>query len=379
VPRADIFAQTGLQFMQFNTLFQLLAHQQQAPRVLDSAHRLLFTPDFLHWCLCGSQVAEYTIASTSQCLHPARRTWATALLKQFGLPTHLFPKLVQPGTALGMVRASVQQQTGLGQVRVVAPPSHDTASAVAGVPTAHTGSGNWAYLSSGTWSLMGVETRHPSLTPRTLELNFTNEGGVDGTIRLLKNIMGLWLVQRCKRAFDTAGKTHTYPELEALAVKAGPLRSLVNPNDPRFLNPLNMPAAIQEFCRETRQPAPRTKGEIVRCAKESLALKYAEVVGHLEELTGTRLEVVHIVGGGSKDTHLNQMTADACQRPVLAGPVEATGLGNLLTQVRAHGELSSLGEMRDVVRTSTNLTRFDPRDSTAWVEAGGRFASLSHN
>jgi len=377
VSRAEIFSQTGLQFLPFNTLFQLMAHRAHAPRLLRAARRLLFMPDFLHWCLCGSDVAEYTIASTSQCLNPMSGNWARPLMARLGLPTHLLPRIVPPGTALGAVRTSVRNHTGLGKVRVVAPPSHDTASAVAAVPTAHTGHHNWAYLSSGTWSLMGVEHQRPLLNPRTLKLEFTNEGGVDGTVRLLKNIMGLWLVQRCKRAFDSAGREHSYAELASLGAKASPLRSLVNPNDARFLNPPDMPAAIQQFCRETGQPVPRTKGQIIRCAKESLALKYGQVTGHLEQLTNQPIEVVHIVGGGSQDTHLNQMTADACQRPVLAGPVEATALGNLLTQVRARGELASLAEMREVVRRSTQLARFAPRNPDRWLEAAKRFDTLT--
>ena len=344
VPRAEIFAQTGLQFMQFNTLFQLLAAQAGTARACSRRRTaLLFMPDFIHWALCGSRVAEFTIASTSQCLHPLTRNWATGLLKKFGLPTHIFPKVVPPGTRLGALRPGVADRTGLRKVNVVAPPTHDTASAVAGVPTANTGKANWAYLSSGTWSLMGVEVKKASLSARTQELNLTNEGGLDGTYRLLKNIMGLWLVQQCKRAFDARGRKYEYAQLAQMAAKAPALRSIVNPDDSRFLNPPDMPKAIQDFCRETKQPVPKTEGELVRCAYESLALKYREVLGWLEELTGNRIEVIHIVGGGSKSGILNQFTADACQRPVVTGPVEATAMGNLLVQVRASGELVVAG------------------------------------
>jgi rhamnulokinase len=376
VPRAKIFGQTGLQFMQFNSLFQLLAHQAACPGLLDAADCLLFMPDFVHWALCGSRVAEFTIASTSQCLHPLTRRWATGLLKQFGLPLHIFPKIVLPGTRLGALRPGVAERAGLRKVNVVAPPAHDTASAVAGVPTANTGKANWAYISSGTWSLMGVEVKQASLSPRTQELNMTNEGGLDGTYRLLKNIMGLWLVQQCKRAFDARGSKYEYAQLAQMAAKAPALRSIVNPDDSRFLNPPDMPKAIQNFCRETRQPVPRTEGELVRCAYESLALKYRAVLGCLEELTGNRIEVIHIVGGGSKSIILNQFTADACQRPVVTGPVEATAMGNLLVQVRASGELSSLAEMREVIRKSSEVATFHPRKSAAWEEASGRFAAL---
>ena len=372
VPRAEIFRQTGLQFMQLNTLFQLLAIKQNTPELFEQTEQLLFMPDFIHWALCDSRVAEFTIASTSQFLNPLTRNWANPLLKSFGLPTRIFPKVVQPGTKLGKLRASVTEITGLRNVTVVAPPSHDTASAVAGVPTANTGKSNWAYLSSGTWSLMGAEVKKASLSARTEELNLTNEGGIDGTYRLLKNIMGLWLVQQCKRSFNSCGKSLEYGQLAGMASKAAPLRSIVNLDDPRFLNPPDMPKAIQNFCRETKQPVPRTEGELVRCAYESLALKYREVVGWLEELTGHSIEVIHIVGGGSKSELLNQFCADACQRPVITGPVEATAMGNLLVQVRASGELSSLAEMREVVRKSSSVKTYNPGKTLGWAEAACR-------
>jgi len=376
IPRAELFKQSGLQFMPFNTLFQLMAHKEKAPRALESAERLLLMPDFIHWCLCGSEVVEFTNATTTQLVHPTRRTWNKNLLKKFNLPTRMLPKIVLPGTRLGRLRPSVAARTGLGRIQVVAPPTHDTASAVAGVPTSRTGTPNWAYISSGTWSLMGAEVNKASLSARTLEYNLTNEGGLDDTYRLLKNIMGLWLVQRCKRSFDDAGKVHSYAQLEKLAAQARPLRSIVNPNDRRFLNPPDMPRAIQGYCRETRQPVPRTVGELVRCARESLALAYREVLGALEELTGNRMEVIHIVGGGSKDGLLNQMTADACQRPVVAGPVEATAMGNLMTQVRASGGVKSLAEMRNAVLKSSSVHRYQPGAAEAWDVAAERYRKL---
>ena len=375
-PRAEIFAQTGLQFMQINTLFQLLAIQEKTPELLEQAETLLFTPDFIHWALCGSTVAEFTIASTSQCLNPVTRNWAAPLLKKLGLPARIFPRIVRPGTHLGALRGGLPQRLGLTKVKVVAPPSHDTASAVAGVPTANTGQANWAYLSSGTWSLMGVEVDTASLSARAGELDVTNEGGIDGTYRLLKNIMGLWLVQQCKRSFDARGRKLEYAQLGRLAASAPALRSIVDPDDSRFLNPPDMPKAIQEYCRETKQPVPRTEGELTRCAYESLALKYRQVIGSLEELAGEPIEVIHIVGGGSKSRILNQFTADACQRPVMAGPVEATALGNLLSQVRASGELSSLAEMREIVRASSEVESYQPKRGPVWNEAFGRAQKL---
>jgi rhamnulokinase len=262
-------------------------------------------------------------------------------------------------------------------VKVVAPPSHDTASAVAGVPTVNTGKANWAYLSSGTWSLMGVEINTASLSARTQELNLTNEGGMDGTYRLLKNIMGLWLVQQCKRAFEARGLKYDYAELAKLANQASPLRSLINPDNPRFLNPPDMPKAIQDFCRESGQPLPKTAAELVRCAYESLALKYRQVLGWLEELAGNHIEVIHIVGGGSKSEILNQFTADACQRPVIAGPVEATAMGNLLVQARSDGELSTLSEIRTVVRRSSKVKTYRPGDYSPWQSGAARLKNAA--
>jgi rhamnulokinase len=360
VPREEIFAQSGLQFLEFNTLYQLLAWKEHSPEILDAADCLLFMPDFIHYCLCGEKKTEFTNASTSQFVHPTRRNWSLSLLKKFGLPTHFLPKIVLPGTTLGTITKSLAAQMGLTGVKVVAPPTHDTASAVAGVPTPNTGKANWAYISSGTWSLMGVEVNKAVLSPRALELNMTNEGGVDGTYRLLKNIMGLWMVQQCKHAFDTAGRKYSYAQLAQLAAKSKKYGSIVDMNDSRFLNPPNMPRTIQQFCRETKQRVPRTDGEIIRCAFDSLAVKYREVLESLEDLTGVPIEVIHVVGGGSQSELLNQLAANACQRPVIAGPIEAASMGNLLTQVRSDGELNSLAEMREVVRASSATVHYEP-------------------
>jgi rhamnulokinase len=376
VPRTEIFKQTGLQFMELNTLYQLIALTKQNPDLLKAADTLLLMPDFLHWCLCGVRAVEYTNGTTTQCMHPTRRDWSKPLLKKFGIPTNIFPQVVHPCTKLGTIRESVMQKTGLGPIQVVAPPTHDTGAAVAGIPTANSGKANWAYISSGTWSLMGIESQTALLSDRVQELNFTNEGGIDNTYRVLKNIAGLWLVQQCKRSFEAAGKSMDYAELVKLAEAAPALRSIVNPNDARFLNPPDMPKALQSFCKETKQPVPKTEGELVRCALESLALIYRTVLNGLEELSGTPIEVIHIVGGGSKNDLLNQFTANACGRPVVAGPVETTVLGNLLSQVRANGRLKSLAQMRDVVRESSDLKRFEPQDTATWTEAHARFTKL---
>ncbi|HEX3797065.1 MAG TPA: rhamnulokinase family protein [Verrucomicrobiae bacterium] len=378
VPRAEIFAETGLQFMELNTLYQLLALQKNSPELLAQADCLLFTPDYLHWCLSGVRACEFTIASTSQLLHPTG-AWSKKLLDQFNLPAKIFPEVVRPGTRIGTLRDSVSTRTGLGKIAITVPAAHDTGSAVAAAPTKHTGRANWAYLSSGTWSLLGVEVAKAHVSPRVLELNLTNEGGVDGTYRLLKNIMGLWLVQQCRRSFESRGKKLDYAALMPLAAAEPALVSLVDPNDAAFLNPPDMPRTIQEFCRATTQPAPQSEGALVRCALESLALAYQTTVAALEEVTGERIEVIHIIGGGSRNDLLNQFTADACARPVLAGPVEATALGNLLIQARGCGEIGSLAEMRATITRSEEMRAFEPNPATAdaWQQAKARYAKLS--
>lgn len=377
VPREEIFAATGLQFMELNTLFQLLAQQKNSPELLAAAETLLMTPDFLNFCLCGARVSEFTIATTSQCVNPKKRAWATELLQKFGLPAKMFPEIVPPGSRVGTLRPALAARTGLAGVHVVAPAAHDTGSAVAAVPSQKTGACNWAYLSSGTWSLLGVEVQDALLSPRVLELNFTNEGGIDGTYRLLKNIMGLWLVQQCRRSFAENGREFSYDQLAQLATEAPAFRSLVDPDDSRFLNPPDMPKAIAEFCRDTGQPVPETEGQFARCVFESLALTYAQVLEGLEALTSVKIEALHIVGGGSQNNLLNAFTANACGRPVLAGPIEATVFGNVLVQARTHGELRSLADIRAVVRGSSEMKQFEPGDVAAWQEARGRFAALS--
>ncbi len=379
VPREEIFASTGLQFMEINTLFQLMVLQRNSPEILAAAETLLMTPDFLNYCLSGARVCEFTIATTSQCVDPKKRAWATELLGKFGLPTKIFPDIVPPGTKVGQLRQSLAERTGLGPIAVVVPAAHDTGSAVAAVPTKNTGKANWAYLSSGTWSLLGVEVEEALLSPRVLELNVTNEGGVDGTYRLLKNIAGMWLIQQCRRAFMEKGKEYSYDQIAQMASEAPAFRSLINPNDDRFHNPPSMPAAIQEFCRETGQPVPETEGQLARCIFESLALIYATVLEGLEELTGKKIEVVHVVGGGSRNKLLNPFTANACGRPVVTGPVEATVLGNLLVQARSHGEIRSLADIRSVVRESSDVMQYDPDNAAAWQDARGRFAKLSQS
>jgi rhamnulokinase len=377
VPKGEVFANTGVQFMEINTLYQLLSMQLNDPDLLAAAHRFLMIPDFFHWLLCGSKVVEFTNATTTQCFHPTKRDWAVDMLRKFDIPTRMFSEVVPPGMKLGRLREDVVARTGLPRIDVVAPATHDTGAAVAAVPTEMTGRANWGYISSGTWSLIGVEVQDAILSEKALALNVTNEGGIDGTYRLLKNVMGLWLVQECRRSFERKGKSLDYDQITKLATEAERFRSLVDPNADSFLNPPDMAAALQDYCRRTAQPVPETEGQLIRCALESLALKYRQVLEGIESLTGERTEVIHVVGGGSRNDLLNQMTADACGRPVVAGPTEATALGNVLIQARSAGDVGTLEEIRSVVRASSELRTFEPAPGEAWGGAWERFRRLA--
>lgn len=377
VPRQEIFAQTGIQFMQLNTLFQLLAMAQQRAPALEIADTLLMMPDLFNYWFTGQKASEFTIASTSQCFDMAQNRWAMPLLKKLGLPTHIFSDIVQPGTELGLVLPAIAAEVGLsGKVPLIAPGCHDTGSAVAAVPVAEDEGGSFAYISSGTWSLMGVETAAPVINEQSLAYNFTNEGGVQRTIRLLKNIMGLWLVQECRRTWAQRGDELTYDDLTRLADQAAPFTAVVEPDDSSFLAPGDMPARLRDFCARTGQTPPASKGAFVRCALESLALKYRWVVDKLEELTGRSISVIHIVGGGSQNQLLNRFTASATGRRVVTGPVEATAIGNILMQMLAVGQISSLSEGREIVRRSFPVETYQPQAGAAWDDAYQRFAEL---
>jgi rhamnulokinase len=373
VPRMEIFRQTGIQFMRFNTLFQLLALQRDRSPLLDVAETLLFMPDLFHFWFTGVKVNEFTDASTSQMVDPRTRGWAYDLINAFGLPPRLLGNIVPPGTVLGPLRTAIASETGLNPAPVIAPAAHDTAAAVAAVPAQGTA---WAYISSGTWSLMGVELPAALINDQVLHYNFTNEGGVGGTTRFLKNIMGLWLVQECRRAWERAGPRYSYDELTRLAEAAPAFASIVNPDDPSFILPPNMPAALADFCRRTGQSAPAEPGAVVRCALESLALRYRWVLERLEELNGRRFDVIHVVGGGSQNRLLCRFAADACNRPVLAGPVEATAIGNVLVQALGLGLLGSPADAREVVRQSFELREYAPQHPERWQEPYEQFLKL---
>jgi rhamnulokinase len=362
-PSNQRWTSTGIQDLPFNTLYQFMASRERTPELLERADQFLMIPDFFHWCLCGSTAVEFTNATTTQFHNPVTKGWAYDLLRQFDVPTQMLGEIVPPGTRLGTLRKSVQARSGLGPIRVVAPGTHDTASAVAAVPTMGTGKRNWAYISSGTWSLVGVEAAGPDLSEACSSHHFTNEGGVEGTYRLLKNVMGLWLVQRCKAGFEAAGFDCGYEQLMTLAAEAEPHRSLIDPDDARFLNPSDMLSEIAGYCRQSNQPVPESPGQFVRCCLESLARKYAVVVRHLQELSPCNIECLHVVGGGSRNRLLNQLTADAAGKPVYAGPVEATVLGNVLVQAVSAGDVHSLSQIRALVRDSFPTVAVYPSDS----------------
>lgn len=371
LPRRKIYEQTGIQFMFFNTLLQVLSESVHKAPALAVADRLLFIPDLINYWLTGKKVNERTIASTSQMLNPRTGRWATAMLRRLGIPTAMLGEVVEPGTDLGVMLPAVSAETGARGVRVIAPGCHDTASAVAAVPAK---GGDHAYVSSGTWSLMGVESAKPIITDTSFKFNFTNEGGVCGTTRVLKNICGLWLVQECKRTWSSQGDELGYAELTRMAAQARAFTALVDPDAAIFSTPGDMPARIAEYCRKSGQREPRTKGEIVRTALESLALRYRATLHKLEELGGARIPVVHIVGGGTQNKLLNQFAASATGRPVVTGPVEATSAGNILMQMLATGHISGLREGRDIIRGSFDTETWQPKDTGAWDDA---FAKLT--
>ena len=355
VPRAQIFAETGVQFMQINSLYQLHAMALANSGTLERAATLLFIPDLLNYWLTGEKKAEVTIASTSQFYDPAKKTWASGMLEKLGIPTAMLPQIVAPGLELGPLLDHVGDYTGLGPVTVYASAGHDTAAAVAAVPAQDS---DFCYISSGTWSLMGVELDAPLINSQTLALNFTNEAGVAGTTRLLKNIAGLWLLQECRRAWALTGTEYSYDELTQAAAEAEPYPGYIHPD--AFLEPGHMPARIAAYCDSTGQPVPGTHGAMARAILEGLARRYREVLDNLESLTGRRLNVIHIVGGGSRNRLLNQLVANATGRTVLAGPAEATAIGNVLVQAIGAGVIPDLAAARRLVARSFPVDRFDP-------------------
>jgi rhamnulokinase len=369
----ELYARTGTQFMQINTVFQLVAEKLAGGR-LDRARTLLFMPDLFHFWLTGRQANERTIASTSQFYDPNTGEIAVDMLERLGVRTDLFPGIVEPGTHLGPLKAEIAREAGLDSVPVIAPATHDTASAVAAVPA--DGSRTWAYISCGTWSLVGIESPSPIITGATREFNLTNEQGVNGTTRLLKNVMGLWLLQQARRSWEQHGSYFRYDQLADMAAREIPFRAFVDPDHPSFLNPTDMVASIEEFCRETGQRAPHGVGPIVRVIVESLAMKYRWVIERLEDVTGKRIETIHMIGGGTQNRRLCQATADATNRRVLAGPIEATAAGNVIVQAMSTGHIGSLPEGRALIGRSFPLEEYRPHRPEKWDAAYTKFAAL---
>lgn len=371
VPREKVYEKTGIQFMNFNSLFQLSAMRKENDPILDEASKILFIPDALMYMLTGEAVCEYTILSTSQLLDPRTKKIDPELLDVIGLKESQFGRYVNPSDKVGVLSPEVQQLTGLGAVPVVAVAGHDTGAAVAAVPAQNE---RFAYLSCGTWSLLGIETRDAIINGKSYQYNFTNEGGIEGTTRFLKNICGMWLLERCREEWTDAPANVNVINSEAMT--AEPFRSFINPDDPRFANPKSMVTAIKEFCQETGQPIPETYQQQARCIFESLALRYRQVLGYLRELAPFQIEKLHVIGGGTYNHHLMQMAANSIGIPVVTGPVEGTAIGNIMLQAKAAGMVSDIFQMREIIANSIELKTYLPEDNEAWDKAYNKFTNL---
>ena len=369
VSKEEIYAETGVQFMQINTLYQLFAAQRDTPGTLHAARRLLTIPDLFHYWLTGNAVCEFTNATTTQMVNPRKRTWSRTLLQKLDLPTDLPAQIVEPGSVVGTLCESLAGSAALRRTPVIVPASHDTGSAVAAVAARD----GVAFLSSGTWSLVGTELDAPLITKDSMKLNFTNEGGVCGTTRFLKNVMGLWMLQCCRHSWTAQGRNYEYRELMEMATREEAFAHLVDPDDPSFLHPENMQAAIDRYCTRTEQSKPKTAGAYARAVLESLALKYRQVISQIEGLTGKPITQIRVIGGGSKNRLLNQFTADATGKFVIAGPVEATALGNAGIQILATGVASSIKEVRTMIERSFPTESFEPRETEKWERHFARF------
>ena len=369
--KEKVYGITGIQFMNFNSLFQLYTMKRNNDSALKNASKVLFVPDCLSYMLTGKMVCEYTIASTSQILDPRTKQLDENLLHSVGMSRDNFGEMVNPSTIIGTLTPEVQEMTGLGAVPVVAVAGHDTASAVAAVPARNA---NFAYLSSGTWSLMGIETQEAVINEKSFEYNFTNEGGVEGTTRFLKNICGMWLYERCRKEWTDAPKSHT--QLQAEAMKVKPFQSIINPDDASFANPPSMVKAIQDYCRETGQHVPEGYAEICRCIFDSLALRYRQVFNWLKQFASFPIDVLHIIGGGSLNEYLDQFTANSTGVEVLAGPQEGTAIGNIMLQAKACGAISDIWEMRKIIGQSIDMKSFNPQDKELWDEAYKRYLEV---
>ncbi|MFH1676344.1 MAG: rhamnulokinase family protein, partial [bacterium] len=374
IPLNDLYSITGIQFLPFNAIYQIADDLKYRPELIENSDKLLMMPELLGYLLTGEAVGEYTNASTTGLLDASTHKWSIDILSRLGFPRAKLPEIVAPGKLKVPIVKSIKDETGTN-ADFIFTACHDTASAVAGIPVSND-KGNWAYISSGTWSLVGTELDNPILTESARNANFTNEGGVNGKIRFLKNVTGLWLIEELRRSWAHDGKKIDFDSINYEAEKAIPFRSLINPNHQSFISPDDMPKAIVDFCRSTNQPEPGTFGEFSRCVFESLALSYKHTIEKLEKITGKNIELIHIVGGGSKNELLCKMTADACGVRVIAGPSECTSIGNILVQALTHGSIDNLTGGRVIAANSLELKEFLPKDRGLWKEASGRFESL---
>ncbi|MHA2008328.1 MAG: rhamnulokinase [Promethearchaeota archaeon] len=376
IPRIEMYNQTGIQIMQINTIMQLFSMVEQNSPHLSTAKTFLMLPDYFNFLLSGVKCCEYSEVTTSQLYNPIKKDWAFELIKKLDFNPEWFIKIIQPGTILGYIQKNVTEETGLSkETKVIAPPTHDTGSAVVAVPVDMNkyNSGEWAYLSSGTWSLLGVELNEPIINTKALEYNFTNEGGINHTIRFLKNISGLWLIQECKRIWNKNDQNLSWDQIEQEAKNAQPFQNFFDPGDPVFLNPPDMIETIKKYCKLKNQVLPETIGQISRATFENLVFKYKLVFEQLEELIENKIKILHIIGGGSQNDLLNQFTANILNIPVLAGPSEATAIGNILVQALALGEIKDIKQIRNIVRKSSQITEYTPMESRKWHKAYEEF------
>lgn len=371
IPKEKVYDVTGIQFMNFNSLFQLFTLKHNQCSAMKAADKILFIPDALSYMLTGNMVTEYTIASTSQMLDPRTKRFDKALMEVAGVSEEQFGRFVFPGEEIGTLTEEIQKQTGLGAIPVIAVAGHDTGSAVAAVPAQNE---RFAYLSSGTWSLMGIEVKDAIITKESYNINFTNEGGIEGTTRFLKNICGMWLLERCRKEWTT---DYSYPELIDAALAAPAFNCLINPDDPCFANPTNMVQAIKDYCQRTGQHVPESHGELTRCIFESLALRYKQVFGWMQKMAPFAIEKLHVIGGGSRNNLLNQFTCNALGIPVIAGPSEGTAIGNVMLQAKAVGMVKDIQEMRSVINASIELAEFTPQQTEEWNAAFQKYLEVT--
>lgn len=374
VPRQKMYDITGIQFMELNTLFQLISLKKQRPEMLERADKMLFMPDLFAYFLTGKMCSEYSIASTSQLIDINTRTWSKELLDAFGIKESLFAPLTEPGTQLGNLSKEICEECGVESVPVISVCGHDTQSAITAVPCE---SGDFAFLSSGTWSLFGTELQKPIVNETSLKINITNEGGFGGTTGFLKNIIGLWLIQESRRQWQREGKDYSYADLEKLALSEEPFKCFIDPDAPEFVPQGNIPERVREFCRKTGQYVPESVGEIMRCIYESLAMKYRMTFEKLCECTGKDYPVIHVIGGGTKDGLLCRMTASSCGKTVKAGPIEATVMGNVAVQLMSDGTIGSISEARKAVAASESLKTYEPENTDEWIKAYESFVKIA--